>query len=131
MSACCRSTIPCRKNCVDGIMLFDIPFKTNSPPENSTSQWSWMERWSSLHNTKQRLVGSDPALAFALFAFLINSDSGTRRVFHHGKTGAHTFRAFSLCWIDDWLFHAQPTIPFISRNMAFTSESRSGFLRGP
>jgi hypothetical protein len=69
------------------------------------------------------------SFAFAFLTLLINLDAEARQVIGHCEAGAHTFRAVALRLIDDGFLH-QPTIPFISTNIALTSDSRSGFSFG-
>jgi hypothetical protein len=73
------------------------------------------------------------SLAEAFFARLINPDSGARRVLHHSKASAHTFRAVTFRRIDDSFFHLgsfgcscwrpiQPTISLLLKHLLNVTE---------
>ena len=48
----------------------------------------------------------------------------------HREASTHALWAVALRWFDDEFFH-QPITSFISTNIAFTSDNRSAFSRGP
>src|ERR1700733_5528 len=81
-------------------------------------------------SSRVRQAGGSPALAATFLALLIDFDSGTGWVIDHREASAHALWAVALRWFDHEFFH-QPITPFISTSIAFTSDNRCGFSRGP